>query len=311
MPKTYNSNLYKNIMPEPIAIKVYVAHLRRGVSEDEVWRGINKLVSSGLKDAYLSVITHGKLYTSSHLVINKLGDYIEEKTAQVTTITNDNEEHSKVIGGLAYRSLDLFLRNRGLTTIPSKAEKGKRIYYIDNNVFLSKAEKNVAVFKAIRGLMPKVYANVPGTIYLFFVPDGSYVIEVREWNAFIGEEVRIKRGYLEKLDKVGVRYSKVFKLKSVEGNNAIVTDIILNNTLNVPLSEVYVPASTRLLHRFGVLEVLQAFTSFREKEEMAEYKFLEIALENILPNKEEFTLKVGLTDVVFHRMTFEIEEEIK
>ena len=297
-------------MPKPIAIEVYVAYLRKGILEYMVWREINKLVSSGLKEAYLSVVTHGKLYTSSHSTINKLSNYIEEKTAQVITITNDNEEHSKVIGGLTYRSLDLFLRNRGFMTIASKAEKGKRIYYKDDPIFVSKVKKSIATFKAIRGLMPKIYANVPGTIYLFFVPDGSHVIEVHDWNAFIGEEVKIKRGYLEELDKRGVKYSKVFKLENLEGNNAIITDIILNSTLKVPLSEVYIPANTKLLHKFGVLETLQAFTSFREKKEMTEYKFLEIALEKILPDKEEFTLKVGLTDIVFHRMSFKLEEEI-
>ena len=275
-----------------------------------VWREINRLVSLGFKEAYLSVVTHGKLYTSSHLTINKLSDYIEEKTAQVITITNDNEEHSKVVGGLTYRSLDLFLRNRGLTTIASKAEKGKRIYYKDDNpIFVLKVEKNIATFKAIRGLMPKIYANVPGTIYLFSIPDGSHVIEVHHWNAFIGEEVKIKRSYLEELDKDGIRYSKVFKLEKVENSNAVVIDVIFNNTLRVPLSEVYIPASTRLLHKFGVLETLQAFTSFRERKGMTEYKFLEIALESILPNKEEFTLKVGLTNVVFHKMLFELEEK--
>ena len=275
-----------------------------------VWREINKLVSSGFREAYLSVVTHGKLYTSSHLVINKLGNYVEEKTAQVITITNDNEEHSKVIGGLTYRSFDLFLRNGGFMTIASKAEKGKRIYYRDDPIFALKVEKNIATFKAIRGLMPKIYANVPGTIYLFFIPDGSHVIEVNDWNAFIGgEEVKIKRGYLEELDKRGIKYSKVFKFENLEDNNAIVTDIIFNSTLKVPLSEVYIPANTRLLHKFDVLETLQAFTSFRENKEMTEYKFLEIALEKILPNKEEFTLKVGLTDIVFHRMSFKLEEE--
>ncbi len=309
--ETYNSNLYKNISPEPITIEVYVAHLKR--EEYMVWREINKLVSSGFREAYLSVVTHGKLYTSSRPVINKLDNYVEEKTAQVITITNDNEEHSKVIGGLTYRSLDLFLRNREFMTIASKSEKGKRIYYRDDSTFVLKVKKNIATFKAIRGLMPKIYANVPGTIYLFFIPDGSHVIEVNDWNAFIskfiGEEVKIKQSYLEEPDKRGVRYSKVFKLENLKNNNAIVTDVILNSTLKVPLSEVYVPANTRLLHKFGVLETLQAFTSFRENKEMTEYKFLEIALEKILPNKEKFTLKVGLTDIVFYRMSFKLEEE--
>ena len=292
-------------MPKPITIEVYVACLRKGILEYTVWREISKLVSSGLNEAYLSVVTHGKLYTSSHFTINRLSNFIEERTTQVITITNDNEEHSKVIGGLTYRSLDLFLRSRGFMTVASKAEKGKRVYYKeDDPIFVLKVKKNNATFKAIRGLMPKIYASVPGTIYLFFVPDGSHVIEVHDWNAFIGEEVKIKRGYLEELDKRGVRYSKVFKLENLEDNGAIVTDVILNSTLKVPLSEVYVPANTRLLHKFGVLETLQAFTSFRERKEMTEYKFLEIVLEKILPDKEEFTLKVGLTDIVFHRVSF-------
>ncbi|MEB3779053.1 MAG: hypothetical protein GSR85_02305 [Desulfurococcales archaeon] len=310
MLKTYNSNLYKNVIPEPIAIKVYVAYLRKEILEYMVWREINKLVSSGLKEAYLSVVTHGKLYTSSHHTINKLSNFIGERSVKVVTITNDNEEHSKIIGRLTYRSLDLFLRSRGFMTITSKAEKGKRIYYKDDPIFVLKVKKRkIATFKAIRGLMPKIYANVPGTIYLFFVPDGSHVIEVHDWNAFMGEEVKIKRGYLEELDKRGMSYSKIFKLENLEDNNAIVTDAILNVTLKVPLSEVYVPANTRLLHKFGVSETLQAFTSFRERKEMTEYRFLEIVLEKILPDKEEFTLKVGLTDVVFHRVSFRLEEE--
>jgi len=297
-------------MPESITIEVYVAFLRKGVLEYTVWRKINELVSSGLNEAYLSTPTHGKLYTSSHSVINKLSDFIEEGTVHVAAITNDNEEHSKVIGGLAYRSLDLFLRSKGFTTITSKAEKNKRIYYKeDDPVFVLKVKKNFATFKAIRGLMPKIYANVPGIIYLFFVPDGSHMIEVHDWNAFIGEEVKLKRSYLEELNKNGIRYPSVFKLENLEYNNAIVTNEILDGKLKVPLSKVYIPANTRLLCKFDVLETLQAFTSFRERKGMAEYKFLETALEKILPDKEEFTLKVGLTDIVFHRVSFRLEEE--
>jgi len=297
-------------MPESIAIEVYVACLKKGVLEYIVWREINKLVSSGLNEAYLSTLTHGKLYTSSHSVINKLSDFVEERTVHIATITNDNEEHSKVIGGLTYRSLDLFLRSKGFMTIASKVEKGKRIYYKeDDPVFVLKVKKNFATFKAIRGLMPKIYANVPGIIYLFFVPDGSHIIEVHDWNAFMGEKVKMKRSYLEELNKKGIKYPNVFRLESLEYNNAIVTNEILDSKLKVPLSEVYVPANTRLLHKFGMSESLQAFTSFRESKEMTEYKFLETTLEKILPDEEEFTLKVGLTDIVFHRVSFRLEEE--
>jgi len=309
--KIYSSNLYKNVEPEPVAIEVYVARLMKGILEYTVWREINKLVSSGFGEAYLSIVTHGKLYSSSHFVINRLSNLIEERSVQVVTITNDNEEHSKVIGGLTYRSLDLFLRSRGFRSIASKAEKGKRIYYKEADpIFVLEVKKSAATFKAIRGLMPKIYANVLGIIYLFFVPDGSHIIEVHDWNAFIGEKVKIKRSYLEELNKRGIKYPNVFRLENLEYDSAIVTNEILDSKLKVPLSEVYVPANTRLLCRFDVLETLQAFTSFRERKEMAEYKFLETALEKILPYKEEFTLKVGLTDTVFHRVLFRLEEEI-
>lgn len=271
---------------------------------------ISKLVSSEPKEVYLSSITHGRLYTSSPSIIDKLDKFIKKETVKTVTITNDSEEHSKVIGELTYRSLDLLLRSRGFMTIASKVEKGKRIYYKEGDpIFVLEIKKDIATFKAIRGLMPKVYANVSGTIYLFLVPDGSHVIEIYDWNAFKGEEVKIKRDYLKELEKGGKSCSMVFELKDLKDDNAKVTDVILRRTLEVPLNEVYVPANVRLLRKFGVLETLQAFTSFRERKEMSEYKFLEAVLEKILPNKEEFTLKVGLTDVVFHRMSFELEEE--
>lgn len=59
-------------------------------------------------------------------------------------------------------------------------------------MFVLELDKGFAKFKAIRGLMPKIYANAPGIVYLFLVPDGSHIVEVQDWTAFIGEEVKIK-----------------------------------------------------------------------------------------------------------------------
>ena len=275
---------------------------------------IKKLVSSGLEEANLSILTHGKLYTISSEVIVKLRNFIDKKSEQINIITNDNEEHSKVIGGLTYRSLDLFLHKNGFKTIASKLEKGKRIYYKqDDPCFVFEVERDFAVFKAIRGLMPKVHADIPHSIYLFFVTDGSHIIEVKDWKRFAGEQVKIRLGYLEEQKKKqnipnNISHSDIFKLESVEDNNANINDVTSNTNLFVPLSEIYVPATTRLLRKFDVFKQLLTFTSFREDENKAEYKFLEKALEKILPNsKEEFTLRVGLTDVVFSRVPFELE----
>lgn len=315
--EVYKSNLYENADPKPIKVKVYVARLRDEIAEYILWREIKGLVRSGLKEAHMSVVTHGKLYTTSLAVINQLSSYIKKDTLKLITITNDNEEHSKVIGGLAYRSLDLSLLERGFTSIASRTEKGKRVYYKPGDpLFVLDIKRNVATFRAIRGLMPKIYAgNVPGILYLFFVPDGAHFVEVHDWNAFVGEEIKIKQNYLRKLDKEGIKYSKVFRLESIKDDNAIVIDSILNNKLIVPLDNIYVPANVKLLHRFGVLGTLQAFTSFRlyslgkdEVSEMTEYKFLEMALGEILPNKEKFTLRIGLTKITFHRLTFKLEE---
>ncbi|MGB9959867.1 MAG: hypothetical protein ACPLKQ_05040 [Candidatus Bathyarchaeales archaeon] len=315
MNEIYCSNLYTNVSPKPFAVRVHVAHLKKGILEYDVRRKITDLFSSDFKEAYMSIITHGKLYTSFPSVMEKLNDFIDAKTDQTIAITNINDEYSKVIGGLIYRSLDLFLHSRGFIMIDARMEKGKRICYnIEDPFFVLKIKGNIAVFKAIRGLMPKVYANVPEKIYLFFVPDGKHVIEVLDWKAFKGEEVKIRLHYLEELDKKNITYSKVFKLEDISNNDAEIMDAILNNKLKVPLNNIYVPASARILSKFGVLEDLQAFTSFREKiekegatKEMTEYKFLEKALEKLLPDKNEFTLRVGLTDLIFRRVSFRRE----
>ena len=302
--------MYKNV--KPIKIKVFVANLRKGVLEHIVSREIKKLASSGLEEAYLYTVTHGKLYTISSEVIDKLSGFIDEKTKQVITIPNNNEEHSneeslKVIGRLTYQSLDLFLHKNGFKTIPSKLERGKRVYYKEAEPFFVYEPKNdLAVFKAIRGLMPKVYVDIPISIYLFFVPDGSYIVEVKDWKKLVGEQVKIRRRYLEEQNMTNINYSKVFMLKDVKDNNAIIIDETFKTELKVPLSEIYVPANTTVLSKFGVFKQLLAFTSFRDYENKAEYKFLEKALEIILPNKEEFTLRIGLTDVVFRRIEFEL-----
>ena len=168
------------------------------------------------------------------------------------------------------------------------------------------------MFKAIRGLTPKVYAgNVPGLLYLFFIPDGSHIVEVHDWKKFIGEEIKVKGTYLQELIKKHVRCSKFFKLKEVKGENAIIEDIIFNFELTVPLNQIYAPANTRLLYKFDVLKVLQGFTSFRINSgggETTEYKFLEKALEEFLTNKEIFQLKIGLTNVIFHKVKFGLGE---
>jgi len=303
-----------NKSPRPITVKVHVAPLEHGVLEHIVWNEIRKLVSSGHEEAYLSVITHGKLYTVSRSVINKLSEHVDVGNERTIFITNDNEEGAKVIGRLTYRSLDMFFRNKGFITIASRVEKGKKVYYGPNDpTFTLEIKKKEATFRAIRGLMPKVYAgNIPGIVYLFFVPEGSHVIEVHDWKAFIGAEVKIMKAYLEELDRKNIRYSKVFMLEKVEEYDAIVNDLILNSRLRIPLTQIYIPAETKLLHNFGVLETLQAFTSFRQRNfingEDTEYRFLERALEKILPSKDEFTLKIGLTDVIFRRVMFRLRE---
>lgn len=312
MMRIYTSNLYRNANPEPIIIEVYVAPLKKGIAEYTVWKKIKELASSGLAEVYLSVVTHGKLYAGSKIVIDELTDYIAENMSQVIKITNDNEEHSKVIGLLIYRSIDNFFRNRNFkTTRILEDGKEKRVYYKDDDpTFVLNIKEDMATFRAIRGLTPKVYAgNVPGITYLFFVPEGKHFIEAHNWVPFVGEEIKIKRRYLEELEKRNISYSKVFQLKEVKGNNAIVSDKFLNRTIEVPLDEIYIPATTGLLDKFGVFEALQAFTSFKEEDKgITEYKFLEIALGKILPSKEEFTLKVGLTDITFRRIYFGLEE---
>ena len=189
-------------------------------------------------------------------------------------------------------------------------EKYKRIYYKEDPFFVFELEKNIATFKAIRGLTPKIYANIPGRIYLFFIPEGSHTIEVRDWTVFKGEEIRIKQRYLRRLEEENIRYSRVFRLNKIKDSSAIVVDTVLNNEIEVPLSEVYIPASTRLLRNFGVFDDLYAFTSFKEAKEMTEFRFLERALQVLLPNSREFTVRIGLTDTVFRRVLFRIGERI-
>jgi len=309
MRETYTSNLYVNVDPPDISIKVYVVPLKSGIPEYMVLQEIKRLVDINKREAYMSVVTHGKLYTSSISIIKELGKYIQGRP-NVTIITNNTDEYAKVIGNLTYRSLDLFFQSKGFRAIPSKAEKGKRIYYKkDDPYFVLEIRKPEATFKAIRGLNPKVYANIPGKLQLFFIPDGSHIIEVHDWNAFVDEKIKVKQKYLRELNEKDKIYSKVFKLKKVKDNIALIDDLIYNKTLEAPLENIYVPANTHVLHKFEVLKDLQAFTSFRENENMTEYKFLERALSSLLPNIETFSLKIGLTEVTFHRVLFVMEDD--
>lgn len=115
--ENYYSNLYKNEVPLPIKINVHIAYLKRNVLEHVVWKEINKLVSSGLKEASLSIVTHGKLYTSFEFIIHELNEYVESNSVHMSTISNYNEEYSKVVGGLIYRSLNFFFKKNIYTDI--------------------------------------------------------------------------------------------------------------------------------------------------------------------------------------------------
>ena len=306
MVEIYSSNLYKSTNPSPFRISVYIAPLKSNVQEHIVRRRLTELFHRTTNVAYNAVVTHGKLYSVSLNIIEELSEFVIKNKLERVTITNDNEEHSKVIGGLLYRSLDLFFYERGFITMASKIEKGKRIFYKNDPLFIREVRKREATFKAIRGLRPKIYAgSVPDLVYIFLTPEGTHVVEVSNWRAFLNQQVKIKKKHLKELASRGINYSRIFKLVDIKTDQALVRDLYYGKSFEVSLDEIYIPATTKLLNKFNVLQNLQAFTSFRETQEMTEYRFLDKALNEALSNAEAFTLKVGLTDVTFRRIYFE------
>jgi len=310
MTEIYFSNLYRNIDPVPIRISVFVTPLKNNVQEHIVQKRLTEMFHQMFDVTCNAVVTHGKLYAVSLNVIEELNEFIVKNKLKQIMVTTDNEEHSKVIGRLLYRSLDLFFYERGFVTIGSKIEKGKRIFYKNKPIFVREVRTHDAIFRAVRGLRPKIYAGaVPGFAYIFLTPEGAHIIEVNEWEAFLGQQVKIKRNYLKELTNRGINYSNIFKLEDIITNIALVKDLYYDKLLKVPLNQIYVPATTKLLSKFNVLDSLQAFTSFRESEQMTEYGFLDNALNEALVDAQSFKLEVGPTDVTFCRIYFEEDEK--
>ena len=299
---TYCSNLYVNKNPMPIKVEVYMAPLKEGVSE--VY--IRKLLKRMKIDHY--IVTHKKVYTTDETIFQDLNNFVKTKEVKLVTISNDNDEHSKVIGSLTYSSLSELFRSRGFVSISSKKENYRKVYYIPNNkLFEDKVEKEYATFRGIRGLMPRVYAgNVKGHIYIFFMSEGSYMIDVGNWEKFLKEEVKIRKRYIKK-HKLNLSKHLILE-KLLENEKAQIKDVVNNISIEVPLSEIYIPASTPILNKHDVLKYLYRFTSYKDDDTKTEYNFIESSLNKIFShNTDNFSLKIGLTEVLFEKMLFKAE----